>query len=220
MSTSNPTRAFYDRISHVYDLIADAGERRARRLGLELLAARSGETVLEVGFGTGHGLAELARAVGAPGKVVGVDLSSGMVEVAHKRLEREGLLERVELVRAEVPPIPRPDESFDAVFSSFTLELFERERIPEVLAELRRVLRPGGRCGVVSMATVSPGEQESVLERTYKWMHCHFPHIVDCRPIEVEREVAAAGFELIEERRVSLFTMPVAVVVGRRPPPA
>ena len=98
---------------------------------------------------------------------------------------------------------------------SFTLELFPLDSIPEVLAECRRVLKPGGRLGVVSMATVADGERESLLEKTYVWMHHHFPHIVDCQPIPAERMIQDAGFQLVQQQRIDLFTMPVAVVVAK-----
>ena len=68
---------FYDRISRAYDLIADAGEHKARERGLELLAPAPGERALEIGYGTGHSLEALAAAVGAAGRVVGVDLLQG-----------------------------------------------------------------------------------------------------------------------------------------------
>ncbi|HRX82504.1 MAG TPA: class I SAM-dependent methyltransferase, partial [Pirellulaceae bacterium] len=74
---SNATKSFYDRISHAYDAIADAGEHRARERGLEALAVQPGERVLEIGYGTGHSLVELAKAVGATGRVCGVDISTG-----------------------------------------------------------------------------------------------------------------------------------------------
>ncbi len=61
--TREQTRTFYDRISRVYDLLAERSEAPIRRKGLELLTALPGETVLEVGFGTGRCLASLARAV-------------------------------------------------------------------------------------------------------------------------------------------------------------
>ena len=64
------------------------------------------------------------------------------------------------------------------------------------------------------MASVVEGESESALERTYKWMHQHFPHIVDCQPIDVEGLIESAGFTLVEHERISLFTMPVAIVVA------
>jgi demethylmenaquinone methyltransferase/2-methoxy-6-polyprenyl-1,4-benzoquinol methylase len=52
--TKDQTRAFYNKISRVYDLLADRSEAPVRRAGLELLKARSGEKVLEIGCGTGH----------------------------------------------------------------------------------------------------------------------------------------------------------------------
>ena len=66
----------------------------------------------------------------------------------------------------------------------------------------------------VSMAQVEDGDDESILERTYIWMHTHFPHIVDCQPIPVEQMVTEAGFTLAKQERISLFTMPVAIVVA------
>ncbi len=121
----------------------------------------------------------------------------------------------VDLLVGSVPPLPFKDNGFDAVVMSFTLELFAMETIPKVLAECRRVLKPDGRLGVVSMATVESGQHESVLERTYVWMHTHFPHIVDCQPIPLEALLENAGFSLCKHERIDLFTMPVAIVVAK-----
>ena len=54
------TRAFYNKIGKVYDLLADRNEEPVRQAGLEKLSARLGEKVLEIGFGTGHCLVALA----------------------------------------------------------------------------------------------------------------------------------------------------------------
>ncbi|WDQ16455.1 class I SAM-dependent methyltransferase [Rhodopirellula sp. P2] len=215
--SSNPAQQFYDRISHAYDLIADGGEHAARERGLELLAPQTAESVLEIGFGTGHSLLTIAETVGPEGNVTGIDISPGMKDVAAKRLDKAGLTDRVKLIVAEAPPLPFENDAFDAVTMSFTLELFAKEQIPAVLAECRRVLKPGGRLGVVSMATVPESDRESVLEKTYVWMHTHFPHIVDCQPIPLETLVESAGFEIANQERVDLFTMPVAIVVGLNP---
>ena len=212
--TTNPTQRFYDRISHAYDMIADGGEHTARERGLELLNVQPGESVMEVGYGTGHSLVAVAESVGESGSVSGVDISPGMRDVAAKRVKKAEMQSRVELSVGTVPPLPFDDAAFDVVTMSFTLELFSAETIPQVLAECRRVLKPGGRLGVVSMASVKEGEHESLLERTYIWMHNHFPHIVDCQPIALEDLVAQAGFELKLQERIDLFTMPVAIVVA------
>ena len=213
--SNNPTKQFYDRISHAYDMIADGGEHKARERGLELLNVQPGESVLEIGYGTGHSLLALAQAVGESGKVAGIDISSGMRDVSQERIAETGLQERVDLRVGAVPPMPFDDQSFDAINMSFTLELFPLDTIPLVLDECRRLLKPGGRVGIVSMATVEEADQESVLERTYIWMHTHFPHIVDCQPISLEKYLEQADFRLAEHERVDLFTMPVAIVVAQ-----
>lgn len=208
------TQRFYDRISGVYDLISDRSEQRFRDRGVELLAVEPGQRVLEIGFGTGHCLVALAEATGSTGRVDGMDISPGMVEVATKRVEEAGL-DNVHLKTAACPPLPFEDSVFDAVFLSFTLELFPDEETPQVLSEIARVLVPTGKLGIVAMARPKPDEKVSVLEFTYQWMHRHFPHIVDCAPIDLDSMLEQAGFELLHNERMSMFTMPVAVTVSR-----
>jgi demethylmenaquinone methyltransferase/2-methoxy-6-polyprenyl-1,4-benzoquinol methylase len=214
------TRAFYDRISRVYDLLADAAEHDARAAGLRLLGVRAGERVVEVGFGTGHALVQLARSVGERGSVAGVDFSPGMAGIARDRLVGAGLLDRVDLRCEAIPPLPYADGSFDAAFLSFTLELFPDGAIPFVLSELRRVLRADGRVAVVAMYAPPSDTRDSVLERAYRWMHRHFPHIVDCRPIDVEGVLRAAGFRITGRAGLEIWTLRVAAVVAIAPPAA
>lgn len=211
------SRSFYDRISHVYDLIADAGEHEAREKGIDALAARSGERILEIGFGTGHSLVDLAKLVGSTGHVSGVDIAPKMRDIAERRVTAESLTERVDLSVAAIPPLPYNDASFDGVFMSFVLELFPLDEILGVLREIARVLRPGGRVCVVSMATTRDDESDSLLEKTYKWLHQHFPHIVDCQPIDLSNKVRAAGYDDVEESRMEIWTLPIAIVVGWKP---
>ena len=218
MSTSenaNPARSFYDRISHAYDMIADSNEHTAREAGLKMLEVQAGETVLEVGYGTGHSLVQLATAAGETGRVVGVDISDGMKTVSEKTVAAGGVADRVQLDVGEVPPLSYEDGMFDAVSMSFTLELFPLEIIPEVLNEVRRVLKPGGRFATVSMATTLEGQSDSMLEKTYKWMHQHFPHIVDCQPIDVVGLLESSGFEIAERQEIEIWTMPVRAVVAK-----
>ena len=216
-ASHSDTRAFYDRISSVYDLIADAGEHAARDKGLQLLHVQPGERILEIGYGTGQALVDLAEAAGPEGHIDGIDVSSGMHEVASKRLAEAGLADRVTIRTGSVPPLPWPDDQFDGVFMSFVLELFPEAEMKEVLSETFRVLRPQGRLSVVSMATVQEGEHDSLLEKTYKWLHRHFPHIIDCRPIDAAEVIRSAGFCSVQEERLEIWTLPVAAVTARTP---
>lgn len=210
-------RRFYDRIAGAYDFIADANERAARQAGVAALAVRPGETVLELGFGTGNEVLDLAGLVGATGTVAGIDISPGMLGVAQSKVAAANLPARIDLRTADARALPFAAATFDAAYTSFTLELFPAADIPLVLAEVRRTLKPGGRFAVVSMATVRPGHHVSALERTYIWMHRHFPHLVDCRPIDTEALVSAAGFTVVSVADREIWTMPVRVVTARSP---
>lgn len=212
--TKAEARNTYDRISRIYDFSAGLFERRFRNQALERLAITRGESVLEIGFGTGQCLSQIAESVGAEGRVCGIDISAGMLAVSEKRLAKAGLLERVELRCEDAMEMPYQDAEFDAVFLSFALELFDSPEIPKLLAEIRRVLRPHGRLGVVSL---SREDGDSTLLKLYEWAHEKMPRYVDCRPIYVERSLAKAGFEIRSVEKVSLFGLPGEIVVGAKP---
>jgi ubiquinone/menaquinone biosynthesis C-methylase UbiE len=204
------TRAFYNKISRVYDLLSERSEAPMRKAGLDLLKPRPGESVLEIGFGTGHTLVSLARAVGPDGKVFGLDLSDKMTKLAKENLARAGLLERARLRCGDATQLPYAAGSLDAVFLSFTLELFDTPEIPRVLAECQRVLRPGGRIAVVGMSKEGPRDR---LVNIFEWGHKHFPQFLDCRPIYVRRALEAAGFA-IRQALIKHMWIPVEIILG------
>jgi demethylmenaquinone methyltransferase/2-methoxy-6-polyprenyl-1,4-benzoquinol methylase len=212
LQSKDETRAFYDKISGVYDLLAEHSEGPVRQTGLEKLALAPTEHVLEIGYGTGHCLVQLAEAVGPEGKVFGIDLSEGMRALARERLEKEHLLGRVELSCGDATYLPYPDGSMDAVFMSFALELFDTPEIPQVLAECKRVLPAGGRIGVVA---ITKEDNEGFAVEAYEWTHQHFPNLLDCRPIFVRRALEDAGF-LIRDATITKMWVPVEVVVAEK----
>ena len=209
--TKEEARAAYDRLSRVYDVLAGKSETPCREAGLRMLAAQPGEVVLEVGYGTGHALIELAGAVGPRGKVYGIDISPGMWELSRERLARAGLAKRVALEVGDAAQLPFSTEFFDAIFICFTLELFDTPEIPQVLSECHRALRTGGRLGVVSLAKDG---QASLAVRLYEWAHRQFPAYVDCRPIYVRDALERSGFTIQSEEMRAMWGLPVALCVA------
>jgi ubiquinone/menaquinone biosynthesis C-methylase UbiE len=213
LQSKRETKAFYDKIAKVYDLLAEHSERPMREAGLRSLAPAPGEQLLEIGFGTGHILAELANAVGPTGKVFGIDISENMLAHARDLLTRKGLMERAFLECGDAETLPYGDDSLDGIFMCFTLELFDTPDIPKVLAECRRVLRPGGRIVVVA---VSKEGKEGLVVRAFEWTHRHFPNLMDCRPIYACRALVATGF-VVENVLTESMWVPVEIVRAKKP---
>jgi ubiquinone/menaquinone biosynthesis C-methylase UbiE len=209
------TRRYYDKISKVYDVLAEKSEEPIRRVGLEKLAPKAGESILEIGVGTGHCLAAIADAVGPGGSAFGLDLSEKMLHQTHWVLRNEGLRQRVECQCGDGASLPYRDDVFNGIFMSFVLELFDTPEIPVVLAECKRVLHPGGRIVVVGM---SKEGKEELLTHVFEWTHQHFPNFLDCRPIFVRRALEAAGF-VIKDAQLRHMWIPVEIVLATKPLP-
>jgi demethylmenaquinone methyltransferase/2-methoxy-6-polyprenyl-1,4-benzoquinol methylase len=212
--TKEEARRNYSRLGRCYDLLEGMWERTYRQAGLRLLSARPGERVLDIGCGTGAALVPLAEAVGPRGKVDGIDISEKMIAVAERRTARAGFADRIELVRGDASELPWNDDTFDAVFMSFTLELFDTPEIPVVLGECRRVLGRDGRTCVVSLSSRAGGEDKPLMQRLYEWGHRNFPKLLDCRPIPSERFLEGAGFEIGNREEYSMAGLPVDVILA------
>jgi arsenite methyltransferase len=172
--------------------IGDA--RRRRELARAALGAAPGERILDVGCGPGFYCAELLAEVGESGSVTGVDSSPAMLALAARRCASH---DNVELLEGEAVDLPVRDESFDAALSVQVIEY-----VPDVekaLAELRRVLRPGGRVLIwdidwdtLSVHSGDPGLSERVLRA---WDE-HLAHRT--LPRTLAGRLRAAGFEEVD----------------------
>jgi demethylmenaquinone methyltransferase/2-methoxy-6-polyprenyl-1,4-benzoquinol methylase len=199
-------RKMFDRIAPVYDAmnrLMTAGLDRQWRRETAAAAVRPGDRVLDVCCGTGD-LAIAARAAG--GDVTGLDFSEPMLERARRKAAE------IEWVEGDALALPFADESFDAVTVGFGVRnLPNAER---GLAELRRVLRPGGRLAVLEIT-----RPRGILAPFYKlwfdgliplagrilpggWAYSYLPASVRRfpEPKDLARLLDAAGFGEIRWR--------------------
>jgi len=114
-----------------------------RRKAVAAMALRPGDSVLEVGVGSGRNLPYLLDAVGPGGSVTGVDLSAGMLAEARKLLDRRGAT-NVELIEANAATVEY-DRDFDAVLFSLSYSAMLADVRPPALDRAWERLRPGGR---------------------------------------------------------------------------
>ena len=204
----------YAKLSKIYAILEGRFEKKLREKGLALLAIQKGETVLEIGFGTGYSLVEIVKSIGKRGKAYGIDLTPGMVKLAQRRLAKEKLIKRAELYEGDAREMPYENNQFDAVYMASTLELFDTPDIPIVLAEIKRVLKPNGRLGVISMP--KEGYEDSIVLGFYEWIYRTFPKYASCRPIYIEESVRGAVFEIIKTGEIKLAKLfPMKIVVAK-----
>jgi len=147
-------QAMFDRIAGVYDLlngVMTAGlHHRWRARAADLAEIGPGSRVLDVATGTGDLALELAGRVGETGEVIGSDFCEAMLQRARSKASRAGAASLC-FEWADATALPYPDDSFDAVTVGFGARNFGDLRLG--LAEMARVVRPGGRVVVLEITT-------------------------------------------------------------------
>jgi ubiquinone/menaquinone biosynthesis C-methylase UbiE len=137
---------WYDPFVTVFTL----GQNHAlRRRTAGLAGIKPGDRVLDVGCGTGDLTLAGAALAGSGGEVVGIDASPEMIATARQKAARRGSAARFDV--ALIERIPFPDGSFDVALSSLMLHHLPGQLRHDGLAEVYRVLKPGGRLLVVDM---------------------------------------------------------------------
>jgi demethylmenaquinone methyltransferase/2-methoxy-6-polyprenyl-1,4-benzoquinol methylase len=148
---SSEVSSMFDGISRVYDplnlVISAFQEPRWRRRAVSLAQLRPGGRAIDIATGTGKVAADLHRRVQPGGEVLGVDISPGMIGIARRRFDgRAGLT----FVVGDALALPAPDASFDAATIAFGMRNLPDYR--QGFAEMRRVVRPGGRVVCLEIA--------------------------------------------------------------------
>ena len=147
-------RHVFDSVAGKYDLMNDlmsAGLHRLwKRFAVNATRVRPGMRILDLAGGTGDLAIDFARRVGPAGTVVLTDINGTMLSAGRDRLINAGLL--LPVVQCDAEKLPFPDAHFDCVSIGFGLRNVTRK--DSALAEMRRVLRPGGVAAVLEFSRV------------------------------------------------------------------
>ncbi len=201
LGAGQDTQGFYETAA-LHDLVAH----------LELATCHS---VVEFGFGTGRLAAELLSAqLPADATYFGVEVSATMVRLAKGRLQ--AFAARAEVRQSDgTPHIDAKDDTFDRFISTYVLDLLSHDDVRTILAEARRVLKPGGLLGLVSLTDgVSPLSR--LVSTTWRGLHRISPWLVGgCRPIALHSFLSSGEWRIEHRKVIVRFGVPSEIVVAR-----
>lgn len=144
----------YDFLNHFLSLGIDI---RWRKKAIKMLKDLNPKQILDIATGTGDFAIEALKL--NPDKVIGVDISEGMLNVGRKKMKKRGYSEIIDMQSGDSENLHFEDNKFDAVIVAFGVRNFEN--LEKGLAEMNRVLRPGGRAVILefSKPTIFPFKQ-------------------------------------------------------------
>jgi phosphatidylethanolamine/phosphatidyl-N-methylethanolamine N-methyltransferase len=191
----------YEKLASVYDVIFGPTLHPGRLVAIDRMAIKPGDRVLEVGVGTGINTSLYPPAC----HVTGIDLSSSMLEKARERVGRERL-QNVRLLEMDAASMTFADESFDIVYAPYLVSV-----VPDpvqVVREMRRVCRPGGRIIILNHFR-SANPILSYVERAISpfTVHIGFKSDLDLPGFLAQAELAPVSIEKVNVPRIwSLVT--------------
>jgi ubiquinone/menaquinone biosynthesis C-methylase UbiE len=187
------TRQRYQRIAPLYDLLDLPFEyRRYRQLRPVLFEGMAGR-ILDAGVGTGRNFQFYP--VGA--KVTGIDLSAAMLARARQRLGQARAA--VELREMDVTHLDFPDQHFDSAVATFLFCVLPDEKQTPALAEIKRVLKPGGIVRLLEYTRPTDPFRRAVTKLWEPWVHWAYGASFDRN---TEQYIPAAGLQLADSRFV------------------
>jgi ubiquinone/menaquinone biosynthesis C-methylase UbiE len=154
---------------------------------------RHGETVLDLGSGAGADVLISAHRVGPTGKVIGLDMTDEMLELARENAAQAGI-KNVDFLKGYIEDIPLADATVDVVISNCVINLSADKT--RVIAEAARVLRPGGRLAV-SDVIADPDMDDATRADMAAWTGCIAGALTE---VEFRNALESARFERIEIR--------------------
>ena len=137
----------YDKLNHRLSWDIDKGWRRK---AIRQLVPHEPKTLLDIATGTGD-FAILAAKMLKPEKLIGADISEGMMEIGRQKVKAEGLDNIVSFAKEDCLKLSYPENSFDAVTAAFGIRNFAS--LDKGLQEMYRVLKPGGHLSIVELTT-------------------------------------------------------------------
>ena len=202
------TRRVYDILSTIYPLSTYFFHAKAHKAALEMVPVQDGMQVLEVATGSGEMFRRLVK-TNAGGRTYGIDLSPNMAARTHKHVRQDFPKANSHCHAVDARYLPFREESFDAVYCCYLLELLSRNDILLMLREVHRVMKPEGSFSLILIGENSSKFFNSLYEVAGTMVPAFWGRQIQAQGAEI---LVAAGFRIVDERLVKQSGYPSRVL--------
>lgn len=195
MMTDEPVGRAYRSFAPLYDAVYGAVLNPGRRAAVRQMDLQSGARVLEVGVGTGLALAAYPKGA----QITGVDISSEMLERARRRVALRRFSHVMDLRVMDARSLEFPDASFDTVVAMYVISVTPEPK--RVIAEMRRVCRPGGQVMIVNHFRTD-SRPVRMVEKLLRPLHRMVNYSAE---LDYDDFVQSSGLEVIRSSRANIL---------------
>ncbi|MAJ50979.1 MAG: bifunctional demethylmenaquinone methyltransferase/2-methoxy-6-polyprenyl-1,4-benzoquinol methylase UbiE [Flammeovirgaceae bacterium] len=153
----------YDFLNHFLSLGIDIFWRKR---AIRLLKRYQPKLILDIATGTGDFAIEALSL--KPEKIIGVDISEGMLSIGREKLIKKNIIDKIELIRGDSEVLPFEDNFFDAVIVSFGVRNFEN--LEKGLSDMLRVLKPGGKVVILEFSQPKLVPFKQIYQFYFQWI--------------------------------------------------
>ncbi len=184
-------QSFYNSISHFYSLISFV-DNKAKNRGIKFSGPKQEDKVLCIGFGLGE---EIKKYCSLGCTIYGLEFSGGMIKSARRRNNLKNI------TKGDTFNLPYKDKSFDIIYSSYMIDIFEKEDTIKILKEMRRTLKNKGKIVSVNN-TFEKDLLSKILIKYYLFAKDNLFSRMKTRPIIAEDLFKKAGLKEIKNKKV------------------
>lgn len=210
-------RTIYNKSYRYYDLFHSLGTFKLDERGRELLVDKIvnlGDYILDAGGGTGSTAIKAAKKAGEDGKVIILDLSENMLEKANEKAAASNQQNKIVTKLGDMYEIPFPDETFDAVISTYSTCPLENPM--KAVKEMLRVLKKSGLLGIAhssepnnKIAKLISNKIESII-----WK---FPSLsLGCRNIQLIEDIKEMDVEIMEDKIIGFIPWYFRIIILKK----
>ena len=204
------TKKKFEKVVWIYNFWSWLTESKAANEVVKIADIKDYQQILEVACGTGVLFEKIVK-LNPNGYSTGVDLTSGMIIKAKKRLSKLKN-SNYSFLEGDIFNLNFPNDSFDIIINNFMIDLLPEEAFDKIAEVFFKLLKQNG---VVVISTFSFGQKK--INKFWIWIAKRFPDLlIGCRPVSFKKNLINAGFTIENEIEISQNTFPSQIIKAKK----